>query len=222
MKKGNKVENDDSEVQWVDDHINDERDFIYLTSNRKGKIEEKLSDRNYLHGCHVHYSLQSQLSTDVTYKSSGPQQTFNGIRLDTCANRRSVMAIGQYHAYYTTFGLSNFMCPIRGKEVRGIGGTSKAIGEANISIRFREIGIMIDVDLLNLPGTIPSLLSMKDITDNNLYLFIQERYISWNGRTEKLQLVNNLLIYNWHPNEHPYILYTITKLMRIHATFGHP
>lgn len=74
------------------------------------------------------YPTQSDLSKHATEEEISPSTYVDGIRLNTCTNLRSIIAIGQYHAYYTNFGLPNTMRSIRGKEVRIIGGIPEDIG----------------------------------------------------------------------------------------------
>lgn len=73
------------------------------------------------------------------------------------------MSVLKYEAYYATFGLTNGMRSISGKEIRGIWAVTMPVGEANMHILFRDMGIILDVKLVVLPEYIPSVLSMKDM-----------------------------------------------------------
>ena len=132
------------------------------------------------------------------------------------------MSTIQYDPYCNTFNLKKLIKPLKGKQVRGIGGCSIAIGEARVQIPFKDLGIIIDVKFLILKDKIPSLLSMKDMLDNGLDLSIQGRYITLGNRKQDLHFQNYFLIHRWMPHEQPYVFYTFPELQRIHATFGHP
>lgn len=63
---------------------------------------------------------------------------------------------------------------MRGKKIRGIGGSCDSIGDAEIQIPSRNFGILIELKFLHLTENLPTLLSMKEMLQNELDLSNQE------------------------------------------------
>lgn len=70
-------------------------------------IEKLLSDSTFLHGCNLVYTKQSKPQNIPTHKDIKLLETFEGIQMDTCANRLSAMSENQYKAYDKALGLPN-------------------------------------------------------------------------------------------------------------------
>jgi hypothetical protein len=124
---------------------------------------------------------------------------FRGIILDTGANRRSTMCIEQYKAYCSEFGV-----PMRIKKetrsIQGVGGQVIAVGVANITIPITNLGITIDVEFLILPGcTSPTLLSLKDMRENNIGIDIIGGYLTPDSRKHALHFVKDFWVHKWNP-----------------------
>lgn len=107
----------------------------------------------------------------------GEKERFKGILIDTCANRSSVMSIKQYRAYCDEFK-TPFHINSDDKVISGIGGQSKTIGNATIPIPFKELNLVIDVNFKIMKDNIPTLLSLKDMVDNQLDLSILKQEIT--------------------------------------------
>lgn len=97
----------------------------------------------------------------------GREGRFKGVTIDTAANRKSVMSEEQYIAYQEEFGRRVPMRPPR-RDVKGIGGKSKTLGEVTIQIPFVQLNVVLDVEFSILKSETPSLLSNKDMIDNGL------------------------------------------------------
>lgn len=138
-------------------------------------MEESLANSAFMHG----YEGELANPTDkyptlkfVCNKDGGCDRKFNGITIDTFANRRSIMCQQQYEAYQEEFGRRIPMCPPR-KDVKGIGGSSRMIGEVTIQIPFTRLNVVLDIELSIIRTDTPSLLSNKDMLDNGLDISLQ-------------------------------------------------
>lgn len=83
------------------------------------------------------------------------------------------------------------------------------------------MGLIIDVNFLLMKGRLLTLLCMKDMISNVLDISIQNRTITYHGRTQELVLENYFLVYKWGVRDVTYALYTEAELRRIHKVFGH-
>lgn len=72
---------------------------------------------------------------------------FDGIRLETTTNRRSIIRKAQYEAYKHEFDRKEIIGPPTRTQLRSIGGFEKVMREASIRIQFKKLGLIIDVDL---------------------------------------------------------------------------
>lgn len=101
------------------------------------------------------------------------QDEFDGIRIDTFANLKSIMSKDQYYSYCGAFGVRPVMRPERDRTVKGIGGSKRSIGMALIQIQFKLVGWVIDVEFLLLTEKIQTLTSIRDMLRNGLDLSLQ-------------------------------------------------
>lgn len=107
--------------------------------------------------------------------------------------KRSVMSIRQYKAYCDILNLHIEIKPVTSKQVREIGGISKAVGVARVQTPFNGMNIVIDVKFLIIQDPIPTLLILKAILDKHLEIYIQDRYISHKNHRHTLRLMNYFL-----------------------------
>lgn len=154
--------------------------------------------------------------------TNGTQPLCYGIRLDTAANRRSVMGESQYEAYKRDFGLKVPILPSTRKDLKGVGGNGKVIGEPHIQIPFNALRLIIDVTFSIMEQDTPSLLSNKDMIDNGLDVSLQGRYLHVGQRRQPLSIENYFLVYRWTARNTSFALYTEQELRKIHRSFGHP
>lgn len=214
---------DDDGVEWMDDQEATEEpsDIAFMTETEAKSVEQALSNSAYLHGQSYPKDMDTALLSMNKQLVSRSGPPFNGITIDTAANRKSVMCKAQYEAYGRDFGRTIPMRkPSRG--LKGLGGKSKVLGEAMIQIPFCALHLIIDVVFAIVEEDIPSLLSNKDMLDNGLDISLQGKYLYIGSRRQPLVLDNYFFIYRWSTRNVPYALYTENELRRIHRGFGHP
>jgi len=215
-------ENDDDSASQESE--SDEVNFIAMTDEqRMGRAHEAfLANTSFLHG----RSFESNLSKDMAKMSSalscGESARFQGVILDTGANRRSAMCLEQYRTY-----CKEFMVPMEidyndNNCLLGIGGMSGAVGTASIPIPFVDLGIVIDVKFKILRDSCPNLLSLRDMIVNKLDISIQDKTVSFRHKIQSLLFENDFLKHKWSPEDMSYALYTDKELRRLHRVFGHP
>lgn len=122
---------------------------------------------------------------------------FDGLRIDTCANRAWIMSNDQYSPYWKEFGLTSTIIPAPNRGVKFIGGRQQAVGRVRVQIPFGGLHIFIDVCFLITQSDILTLLSMNDMIGKNLDITFLERCITYNGLCRPLTLDNNFLIHRW-------------------------
>lgn len=96
-------------------------------------MEHSLVNNAFVHGVTVDGEPNT---SDFIAQDWGPGERvprFNGVTIDTAANRMSIMSRSQYHAYQMEFGRK---VPMRlpKRDVKGIGGKSMSIGEVTIQL----------------------------------------------------------------------------------------
>lgn len=217
-----KDSSDEDYVKWIDEDQEDPPTAFLMTEKDASSIEKKLANTAFIHG-RTHQgdmNLAMTVMRDQLKHKSGAN--FDGVRLDTAANRRSVISKIQYDAYQNEFGRKIIIRPPTKNNLRGIGGQQRVIGEATIQIPFNKLGLVIDVDFAIINSDIPTLLSNKDMIDNGLDLSLQGHYLHIGPLRQPLSLENYFLVYRWSADDTPYALYTEPELRRIHRTFGHP
>lgn len=72
----------------------------------------------------------------------------------------------------------------------GVSVICTSIGVATIHAMFKDLIGVIDISFLVLKEEITTLLSIKDVLDNGLYIFIKKRYVS-PGTRRHLQIMQN-------------------------------
>lgn len=131
------------------------------------------------------------------------------------------MSRQQYDAYISDFGLRPSLRPGNGASIQVIGGRRTSIGAALLQIPFRDLRLIIDIHFLIIPDDIPSFLSMNDMADNGLDIYIRAWHIRFGSLAHSLRMVNYFLIENWGPPDMPFVLYTERELVRVHRIFEH-
>lgn len=132
-----------------------------------------------------------------SYLSKHSGHTFYGLRIDTRANRTSIMSCKQYDSYCRSFGYKTVITQPQGRIVRGIGRYQDAAGMASIQIPFQDLGLILDVDFKLLSERVPPLLSMRDMVGNSLDFSLQDRTITFEGLSQVLKFDNYFLIHEW-------------------------
>lgn len=149
------------------------------------------------------------------------QMKFTGLKIDTGADKSSIIGVPQYEAYWYTFSISKAIIPST-RRIRLMGGKKGAVGEVIIQILFNYLGVIIDVRFNILNGIVHTLLSTKDIWSNGLEISIQECVITQDVRKQRLEMIDFFLVYRWQPHNLSYEIYTEGELKSIHRALGHP
>lgn len=147
---------------------------------------------------------------------------FHGIKIDTGANKMSILSLEQFTQYCRKFGLEESIDVRDRSGVRGIGGNEMSVGTAAIQIPFKDLGIVIDIRGLLLTGRVPTLLCLNDIYKNRLDISIKTCRIICGKKEQDLVMRDYLLVQKWEPTDMPFVYYTGTELRTIHRSFGHP
>lgn len=213
---------DEDNLNEDDECAAEEDEIIYLAEEDLRDMAANLANNAFEHSKNIEEPLEGLLMLATGSAAPDEQKQFQGIRIDTCANRTSVIGEGQYLAYCKKLGLKPALRIDASRSVKGVRGTQKGIGAARIDIPFKCLKITISVLFLILKGEIPGLLSMRDMITNGLELSLQKATISFAGLHKDLELKNIFLVHNWNPDDMSYALYTESELRKIHRNFGHP
>ena len=215
----------DTEVMAVYSDDDDDDDYLYIAEDAFGlhrEDEVNLANNSFVHG----RSFTKDIERDYAYMNEelkkGEKDTFDGLRLDTCANRSSVMSLSRYKAYCRQFQVP---CRINHSDIRslrGLGGRQTPIGSVTIPVPFNDLNLVMDVKFRIVHDHIPTLLSMKDMLDNDLDFSIKRRTMFHKHKEHQLSLENYFLIHRWDHGDMTYSLYTESELHRLHRVFGHP
>lgn len=152
----------------------------------------------------------------------GEYTLFDGVIIDTGANRSSVISLTQYKAYCQQFGVSP---NIQGdtKSLLGLGKTVvKTLCYVTIQIPFVDLDIVIDLNFRVISQNQSTLLSLSDLKQNGLDISIRDETVSFKHKLQPLLYENDFLKHKWMPWESSIILYTEEELSRLHRNFGHP
>ncbi len=218
------LHDDTEDNESIFESDSEEANFADTSTELDENTEIYLSNIAYLHGNSFTKDLEKDYKQMEAALYTEPCSKFRGIKLDTCANRSSIMSYAQYKAYCEEFQVpfkiswNNKDC----KTISGIGGSRDAIGTALIPIPFKDLDLIIDVRFQIMKENIPSLLCMKDMIINNLDISIQKQNISHGDKSQKLFFENYFLIHKWKPSDVSFSLYTESHLKRLHRVFGHP
>lgn len=203
----------------------DETDESYFTCDEAPlhkQHEEHFANVAFVHGRNYNYDHSYALGIMHREIRQGEEERFNGIFLDTCANRSSVMSYKQYKAYCKEFNVPFNIERGEQRGIRGVGGSAKIIGSANIPVPFRDLKLVIDVQFRIVNEKVPSLLSNKDMIDNGLDISLQRKTISHGKQEQSLDFENYFLIHRWRSDDISYSMYTEKELRKLHRVFGHP
>lgn len=118
-----------------------------------------------------------------------------GVKVDTAANPKYIMSLGQYNAYCDTFGLRPVIRPPT-KGVTGSGGRKMGSETVKLQIRLPQLGLIIDVNLLLIKLHVQKLLLRSYMLRNGFVISLQGWTINYNGNSQEVALEN----YFWCTN----------------------
>lgn len=185
-------------------------------------MEVNRANYSFLHGRSVGTTKERLVTEMHYYLTVYMKSIFQGMRIEICANRASIMSNSQYIAYFTQFGVRRAIKPAGDRSVGGIGCKKREMGVETIQIPLVDLLIIIDVHFLLFVEELPTLLSMKYMLQNGLYISLQDSQISFARRKQELKLENCFIIHQWKPSDTPHFMYTEGELRSIHRSFLNP
>lgn len=107
LSLGDQTESDDDlHAEWAQDgsdgETDFERDLSYIVIGSLEEVEESLSEAAFLYGISIAATKKDDMHV---YLGSSTGKGFDGVRIETCCNKRSVMSLAQYPAYCSELGL---------------------------------------------------------------------------------------------------------------------
>lgn len=183
------------------------------------ELETNLSNKVFLHTCGFLSRRKKEINDmEQALLVDERQSEFNGVLVDTGANRTSLMSLTQYRAYCTEHGVPANLTKST-KRVCGIGGSQRSIGKARIPIPFPNLGLISDIDFHIIEDEVPTLLSLRDLKSTGIDMSIQQNCLMFMGKKQRLVHENDFLYYRWSPDV---ALFSHAELLKLHRSFGHP
>lgn len=142
-------------------------------------IEQHFTLTVFLHGRDVRHREKLHDSFTTNDHANFPEvpkvdyKHFKKLRIGNCANRTSIIDVGQYCAYCQTLKLPYSIKPPNNRAIAGIGRTRKAVGLVVIHVPFKDLDLVIDDAFRFIKEDIPTILSMKDMMQNSLDICTQ-------------------------------------------------
>lgn len=147
---------------------------------------------------------------------------FEGIGIDECAKRASVILWGQYGAYCKRFLLPVKIRSSDCRMVKEIRRASISVGPVTMQIRFTLLDVLLDIKFMVIAEDIPTLLSLQDMVDNGPDTSIQECFASLGDGRPPPKMDNYFPVHKWKPEDVPRVRYTELEIRLLHWTFEHP
>lgn len=165
----------------------------------------------FLHGSGLD-STNHENCVERSYEASCCERTFDGLRIDTCANRTFVLGRFQYHRYCETFNFPSIINSSRSTVIYGIGGSNTSVGIVLILVPFKYMDLIVDISFLVIEENVPTLVSMEDMLANDLDISIQWKYMSLGERRHPSTKENYFLVQKRCPSDGLYALHTEHEL----------
>ena len=209
------------ESDWESDESNEAHVLIADScKDLNSEIQKSLANHSFQESCGFYTHMENEINhMKSALQDSDSPDAFKGVMIDTGANYVTMIGLEQYKAYCKSFGIPAAIDKSEKRTVRGIGGKVKCFGMATIPIVFPNIGFVVDIKFYVTEGTGPTILCLKDLKATSMQLDIQNNTLHLMGKSEKLDLRNGLLWYQWQPDIG---LFSEQELFRIHRSFGHP
>lgn len=186
----------DDAVKWAKEKADDDgdnSDFAYIATNDAVSLKRTFDNTAYIHGMNSTSSMEEAIAVMHYQLRQGPDTVFDGIKLETTANRRSVMRRMQYEAYQRELFL-RISIKSAERHLECILGASAVIGTARIQIPFSALRMIIDVEFEIIDEDVTSLLTIRDMIDNGLDISLQERYLHVGKLRQPLTLEKYFLV----------------------------
>lgn len=192
--------------------------FATKISEYNRSLEENLSNNIFLHTSPYDEHIKQEYANMAT-QLTRDEISFNGILIDPGANYLSMISLSQYQAYCRKYGVPASIKYVEERSVGGIGGKAKLFGMVNLSIPFKELGVVIDIPFYVTSSSVPTILCLKDLKKTGFQLNIQNDQLKFMGKALDLKLNNGLLWHNWSSDT---ALFSESELFQLHRSFGHP
>ncbi len=138
------------------------------------ELEMEMSNKAFLYTCG--FSAQRRKDIERMNRELGTNERrseFNGVLIDTGANRTSLMSLRQYRAYCREHGTPAHI-DMDSKRVCGLGGSTRSIGKATITLPCPCLSVVTDIDFHIIEEDVPTLLSLRELKRNGVDLSIQK------------------------------------------------
>lgn len=160
-------------MQWVEDSIADGKNIELLASKERTEIAQSYAQNAFLQGQNIDAKNSDYINIYIATANQQYCNLFDGLRIDTCTKRTSVISTDQNRAYCRTFNLPQPITPSNNRTTTGNSGRRTSIEEVTIQLPFKRLPVVIEVAFLVLEDSIQTLLSVKHNLDNGLDLSIQ-------------------------------------------------
>ncbi len=191
----------------------------YGLSEVNSEIEQKFSDKSFLHGFQLHYSREMEHMIHELNKPEDFKPSFQGVMCDTGANRSSIMSLKQYQAYCREHlrpaalqspGIDTSST----KKMHGFAGSTSTIGHADIAIPIEGLKIVPTIRFHIVDHDCPTILCLRDMKRLGIEISIQNNCLVLGNLKHALVQENDLLWLKWRPYEQ--VLYTEEELRKLH------
>ena len=184
------------------------------------ELERSFANSAFLHGSGFSRDQKMRMEEmERGLRDESQRPYFKGSMIDTGSNRSSIISLNQYQAYCREFSIPAAIDKSEKRSINGLGGKTKSVGSVLIPIPFPELGIVADVKFRVVEENVHTILCLRDMKMIGLDLSIQNNWLSFMRKTQKLDLENDLLFHRWYPD---IVLYTTSELLKLHRSFGHP
>lgn len=194
----------DDQVQWAQA---DDKADIFIAALEENQFKQHFAISAFMHWRWLEYKgpwccFKSPKQSNNFYS------TFDGLSINTCASRTSIIVSNQYQVYCRTFNKSSVLKSLENRMIKNIRGRASSIGNVLIQVLLKYLNVAINVHVVVIEEDIPTLLFTEDLLDNGLHIFIQRRYVCLEERRQPLTMENYVLISQWSPADVSYVLYT--------------
>jgi hypothetical protein len=178
------VDNDDGGgTDSTDSGSDDDAHLAEQIVDMNISLEQGLSNVSFFHVHRIDLDTIKEEVRSCNHSSTQDNLRFQGIIIDTGANRSSLMSLNQYRCYCHEFSVPASLHESK-KTFNGIGGRRESIGSTNITIPFPHLGICAHITFEIIDANVPSLLSLKDLREAGVDLSIQRNTLSLMGREQ--------------------------------------
>lgn len=170
-------------------------------SDVNNELELTFSNNTFLHSCGFSSHCASEMKNmDKELAKRDRGIGFNVIIIDTGANRSS-LGLSQYLSYCQEHNAPALL-EKKWKRVGELGGGSvRTIGTSVFSVPFPDIGVTCNVQFhITKDEKCPSVLCLRDLTRTGLDIIVQNDWLHFMGKTQKLVREHDFLCHRRKPD----------------------